>query len=246
LKKAGADFLELPLSVVFKEGEEARGAARLAGLGLPVEVWHALLPGELKVAGSEVVRGRVDNWLRHSMMWARAASAGGVGPKVLVFGSGRARAVEEGFAREEAEQQLLWALHRAADHARAEGFLLAIEPLERASTNMMNTLAEAVRVVERMGRKGVGVTADTRQMAAEEEPLTRLAEAGGHLLHVHVSGPGASPPAEGAAEFEALFETLGRTGYTGRVSIECAWTDFARQAPQAISFLKEVERRCRQ
>ena len=157
---------------------------------------------------------------------------------MVVFESGVLRALHEGFAREEAEGQLLWTLHRAADHARAVGMRVGIEPSSRRATDIVKGLGETAALVERLERKEVGIVAHIGQMPAEGEALERLVQVGRHLLHVHVAATGSAPPGEGRGDFGPLFETLARANYDSRVSIECTWEDFAAEAPKAITYLK--------
>jgi len=253
LKKAGADFLELPVTALFNQGQAASWGEMAQRLALPVEAFHTLFPAPLKVAGPEVDRGRVDGYMRHSFAQLAsfrppASRPSAVGPTaippVVVFGSGKARAIPDEFPKPEAEQQLLWTLHRAADQARANGLRVALEPLARGATNLVNNLLEALALVERVGRNENGITADTTQMEREGEPLEHLPEVSRYLLHVHLAGREFSPPEAGNGDFAGLFHTLARVSYRGRVSIECTWSDFAAQAPEAIAFLKEVMQEC--
>jgi sugar phosphate isomerase/epimerase len=69
---------------------------------------------------------------------------------------------------------LLDAFGRLAEHARAEGVLIALEPLNRYENRMINTLAQARALCEEIGSSHLGIAADTYHMNIEEaDPLRR-------------------------------------------------------------------------
>src|SRR5439155_18475325 len=70
-----------------------------------------------------------------------------LGVEVLVFGSGGARRVPDGFAKEEAFKQLVDFGRRAAREARGHGITIAIEPLRKQETNIKNTAGEGLELV---------------------------------------------------------------------------------------------------
>ena len=77
--------------------------------------------------------------------------------------------------RTEAEDTeiLLDAFGQLAAHAEAEGVIIALEPLNRYENHMINTLADAAALCEKIGlRSSLGIAADTYHMNIEEaDPL---------------------------------------------------------------------------
>ena len=61
-----------------------------------------------------------------------------------------------------------------AEHARAEGVRICLEPLNRYEDHMINTLGQAVEICEAVGSPAMGVCADTYHMNIEEVDLARL------------------------------------------------------------------------
>ena len=71
-------------------------------------------------------------------------------------------------ADEESRRLLVEALVELGEHAVEVGSTLFLEPLNRYEDYLINTLADAVSVVEEVGSPGVAVIADTYHMSIEE------------------------------------------------------------------------------
>ena len=71
--------------------------------------------------------------------------------------------------RSEAEDTeiLLDAFGELATHAKSEGVIIALEPLNRYENHMINTLAEAQALCEQIGSPHLGIAADTYHMNIE-------------------------------------------------------------------------------
>jgi sugar phosphate isomerase/epimerase len=237
LKDAGYDYIELTVvSLMPEKSDEECGEIlrRAAASPLPAEAFNVFLPGDLKITGPEVDEGRVERYLRSSLK--RVADLGG---RVVVFGSGGARRVPDGFPQERAWEQLRGFLHKAADCAEEFGVVLAIEPLNTKECNIINSVSEAVRLSDEVNRPSVKVLADMFHMVVDGEPLESVTVAGNRLAHVHVADTDRLYPGSGRNDFRAFFRALKSIGYDARVSIECRWGDFKAEAPKALEFLRE-------
>jgi sugar phosphate isomerase/epimerase len=162
-----------------------------------------------------------------------------VGGRVIVFGSGGARNIPEGFSRERAEAQLVEFLELAAEHVGKNGMKIAIEPLNRSESNVLNSVAEAVELAQRVNRDAIGVLVDFYHLTLEEEPFDHIAAAGSVLIHAHVADSGRLYPGSGSYPYPAFYGALRGAGYDERISIECNWRDFAGELPRAMRFLRE-------
>ena len=115
---------------------------------------------------------------------------------------------------------LLEALADLGEHARREGVLLLLEPLNRYEDHMVNRLAEAASLAEEAGG-GVRVAADTYHMNIEEaDPAAALLAAGPWIGHVQVSDSNRLEPGAGHVDWPLLCATLGAIGYTGPLAVE--------------------------
>ncbi|RIK34299.1 MAG: sugar phosphate isomerase/epimerase [Chloroflexi bacterium] len=235
---AGFDYLECPLVSLLPEQDESHFAPVLAAYRaapLPARAFNIFLPGDLKVIGPAVDWGRVQRYVETALARARQ-----VGAELLVFGSGKARMVPDGFSREQAGDQLVRFLHQVADVATANELTITIEPLNRKESNIINSVAEGVELAQRVGRAPIRVLADFYHMDEEKEPLSHLSEFKAWLAHIHVADTDRGAPGTGAYPYDEFASEVRRAGYTGMISIECRWRDLAAEAGPAVQFLRRT------
>ena len=158
----------------------------------------------------------------------------------MVFGSGGARRVPEGFDRERARTQILQFLGFCADAYETTGVITAIEPLNLTESNILNTVGEGAEYARTVDRPGVRDLADTYHMEKDGEPLSAIIAAADVLAHTHTADTGRLAPGTGTYDHQALFAALRAAEYDARLSIECTWTDFAAQVGPALTHLKRA------
>jgi sugar phosphate isomerase/epimerase len=148
--------------------------------------------------------------------------AAAVGARVMVFGSGGARRMPEGFTDEAlAWRQLEDAARLAGETAAKYGVVIAMEPLFGRACNFFNGVDEGAAFVDRVAHPNVKLLADLFHMAAENEPLGHVADAGARLAHVHVATPALPETGKGIAyDLRGYFSALRKASYDGRVSLE--------------------------
>ena len=112
-----------------------------------------------------------------------------LGARLVVFGSGPARATPPGYDRHRVPGQILDFLALAAEAAAPYDLDIVIEPLWREKCDTINTVLEAAVVARQTEIPRVAALADWWHMRHEREPLTTLAEARDRLRHVHVPVP---------------------------------------------------------
>ncbi len=245
LADAGADFIELGVSGALAPlGDESAWAemrSEFLALPLPPETFNVFLPGTLRLTGEagqladhETVRQYVFTALR------RAREIGG---EVIVFGSGGARRVPDGFAKERAAEQIRDFLRVCAEASAETGVVIAIEPLNRGECNIINTVAEAVtEYAAVLDHPGIRVLADTYHMERENEPVSVIAEYAPFIAHVHTADTGRVAPGQGEYDHVALFRTLRAAGYAGRLSVEATFKDLPGEIGVSIRHLRAAER----
>ena len=202
---------------------------------LPITAANSLVPGDLKIVGPEVDFDHLTKYLATVMTRAQR-----VGMKILVFGSGNARNVPDGFDRERAQTQIVKFCKMAADLAARAGITLVAEPLNRTECNIINTVAEAMTYVKAVNHRHFQCLVDSYHFWMENEPLESLQSAMPSIRHVHVADKdGRVPPGEsGTADYRPFFRVLKRANYQGAVSVEAAnFNNFETVGKRVISFL---------
>jgi len=98
---------------------------------------------------------------------------------------------------------------------------LALEPLNRYESRLLNTAASAVEMIDRVGCSNVGILFDTFHANIEEpDPTAAIAEAGSRLLHVHLADSNRWIPGHGHVRFDAVWKALTDIGYARSVVLE--------------------------
>jgi sugar phosphate isomerase/epimerase len=207
----------------------------LAAAALPIEATNVFFPGDLRLVGPDADAAAIRAYVGRAV--GRAAA---LGVAVMVFGSGRARSAPEGYPRKRALQELGAVLEVLGEAGARYGVTIALEPLCRAESNLVHTVAESVEVARPLGNPWVGVLADSYHMAQEQEPPENLLAAGDLLRHVHVSDSDRGAPSEGGFGYAGLFVHLRQVGYDGRISVECRWDDWERESREAVALLRRL------
>lgn len=128
LPAAGADYAEAGFSSLMgKSLDQVRPrAAQLEKAGVSLESMNVLFPGDFRLTGPQADFSAVDSYLEENLPKAQA-----LGVKVVVFGSGGARRVPEGFPQEEAFAQLVeLCREHIAPAVAAHGITCCVEPPE--------------------------------------------------------------------------------------------------------------------
>jgi D-psicose/D-tagatose/L-ribulose 3-epimerase len=105
----------------------------------------------------------------------------------------------------------------AADH----GVVLGVETLNRFETSFLNTTAQALELVERIGHPSVGLALDLFHLGIEEKhPADALRAAGRRLVHLQVAENDRGTPGTGSLPWRDVAAALREIEYSGRVVIE--------------------------
>jgi len=240
LAGAGYDFAEWPMSrTVGEMDEDAYRSLRTLTQGLTIrpEAWNVMLPRSIKVVGPDADHAGMKRYVETA--FSRAAELGG---QVVVFGSGGSRAVPDGWAHEEAARQFDDACGLVGDVADRNGMTIAIEPLNRAETNLINSVYEATVIVRRLGHPAVKLLSDLYHVAQEDEPFNDTGAAASLLAHVHIAAP-YSRVMPRAGEMDSMyrdyFRVLKRSGYDHRISIECSQPT-VEEAAEGLTYLRHL------
>jgi sugar phosphate isomerase/epimerase len=238
LRAAGADFVEENVQsflLGMLDDAEWHGLDAAKGSALPVFAANSLVPGDLKIVGPEVDFDRLTKYIGRVMTRAQQ-----VGMKVLVFGSGGARNVPDGFQREKAQAQIVKFCRMAAEAAGRAGVMLVAEPLNKSECNIINTVAEAMTYVKAVDNRNFQCLVDSYHFWVENEPLESLQSAMRWIRHVHVADKdGRVPPGEsGTVDYRPFFRVLKQANYQGAVCVEALnFNDFETMGKRVITFL---------
>lgn len=150
--------------------------------------------------------------------------AGAARAPLVTIGGFRGRLAGPAWAdRAAARAYLLETLHRAAERAAHADVRLVLEPLNRYESDIVNTAAEGLALIEEVGHSHLGLLLDTFHMNIEESTYAGAIEpvmAAGRLWHIHLGDSNRLPPGQGHIDFGEIVAALHGTGYAGYLSAE--------------------------
>jgi len=170
---------------------------------------------------------------------------------------GKARLVDE------SQRKLEWDravknLRIVCHMAEKRELTIAIEPLNRFESDLVNTCEDVIRLIDEIDHPSAKVLLDGFHMNIEEPSIKNaILMAGDKLIHFQVSENYRGTPGTGQTRWSEIFQALVDVGYTGVISIEsftpeikelagavCVWKPLAKNqddfASNGLSFLKRM------
>jgi len=122
------------------------------------------------------------------------------------------------------QQERLWCLenlHQAARRAEQLGIILALEPLNRFETDMVNTVDQAIALVDEVGSGWLKIALDTFHSNIEEKDIpASIVKLGNRLAHVQANENDRGTPGTGHLDWQGMRDALDTIGYRGSLVIE--------------------------
>lgn len=223
LKDIGYDFIEGTVAgFLHPELDEKEFAPQLDNLRscvLPVRSCSGLFPKQFRLTGPAA---KHEEALEYAVKVCKRADAAGI--PVIVLGSSGARNLPEGFDPAQGRAQLIGFCRKLGDLIKDCKVTIALEPLNKKETNLLNTVAEGIEYVDSVDRPKIRLLADLYHMRLEGEVPDVIRKAGKRLLHCHVSEmDGRAAPGTKGDDFRAYLKALKDIGYAGGLSCECRW-----------------------
>ncbi len=241
VRALGYDGLELAPHTLAEDAtrlrpsERAEIRASIERVRLEFVGLHWLLvspPGLHATSNDPDVRRRTWDYVaRATQLCADLAGSRTQWRPVIVLGSPKQRSTNGAMTPPDAVSVLTEELGRLAPQAEDLGVTLLVEAIPKSDTDVVNTLADAVDIVQRIGRPGVQTMFDVHNAADEcEEHVELVRRYLPYIRHVHTNEPDGREPGSGSYDFASLLTALNEAGYPGWVSVEAF--DFSRPAEE--------------
>jgi sugar phosphate isomerase/epimerase len=165
-----------------------------------------------------------------------------LGARVVVWGSASSRNIPVGASREQTWQEIKRFLLRAGEIAKAHALVIGVEPLRKQESNIINTGAEAVRLVDEVNHPNVKMIIDYYHLRMENEDPAILLTAREHIVHLHFANPNGRRWPKSAnedPEYGRFFFFVKQIGYSGGLSIEARGT-FEEDGAASLVFLRSA------
>ena len=233
LEIAPFTFSEDPASITGDERRQYRAIMNSEGLLFVGLHWLMMAPKGLHVTTpDEALRRRSWDHVR-SLIDLCTDLAGGTASAngVMVFGSPFQRNTTGGASREEAAKRFRDLFAEMSSHAAAMHVKLLVEALPKAQSDVVNTLAEAVEIVNSCNMPSVRTMFDTHNAADETDPHADVVDRNfGYIEHVHVNEMDGKHCGKGDYDFKPVLAKLREKNYQGWVSLEAFDFSFGAEA----------------
>lgn len=235
-----------PMSIGDGQAGRFRRIAEDHGLVISGLHWLLVAPAGLSIVSADAaLRGRTV-----AVMERLVELCALMGGRYLVHGSPKQRSVPAGDSPASARERAVACLAAAAKRAEACGVSYCLEPLSTRETDFVNTVAQAVEIVEQVGSPALRTMIDCSAAGqVETESVAALMARwmpSGHIAHVQVNDPNRRGPGQGAMAFAPILATLQRMvaagHYRGIVAVEPFdyVPDGIGAAARAIGYLRGV------
>ncbi len=224
----GYDGLELaPFTLAdnpstLRESDALRLRKVAAGHGIVLCSLHWLLvqPAGLSLSTpDDALRARTIVFLKQLIDFAAACGAG-----VLVHGSPKQRSPAPGQSVADALARAEAAWAALAPHAHAAGVVYCVEPLAPFETPVLNTIADAAALVDRIRSPALRTMLDLSAASlAETEDVASLLRRylqSGHIAHVQLNDRNRRGPGQGDTPVAPVLQVLRELHYGGWVAVE--------------------------
>ena len=177
------------------------------------------------------------------------------GPMYAAVGKARMLSPED---RKKEWEMAVTNLQQVCDMAQERGLSVALEPLNRFETDLINTVADLDKLLKDINHSAAGILLDVFHMNIEEPDMEKaVLTAGERLLHVQIADNYRGTPGTGQVRWDDLQKGLKAVNYQGVISIEsftpeikelagavCIWRHLADDqdqfASEGLAFMKKT------
>jgi D-psicose/D-tagatose/L-ribulose 3-epimerase len=214
--------------------------AKAAEANIGVTICGAFGPSRNLSAEDDAVRSAGLDYLKRYVDFANGLGSPFVsGPMYCAVGATQLLDKE---AREKQWDRAVGSLRVAAAYAKDRGIQLAIEPLNRFETDLINTVDQGLRLVGDIAAPNVGLLLDTFHMNIEEKGIPdAIGRAAGRIVEFHASSNDRGTPGEDHLPWPRIAAALKGADYRGPIVIE-AFTPEIREIAKAVSIWRPLAR----
>jgi len=203
-----------------RHAQRLRAMAAEHNLAIPSLHWLLVKPQGLSLTTADTaLRARTIALLARLIRFAAACGA-----QVLVHGSPQQRAPQPGQSVADALARVEAAFAELAPLAQEAGVVYCVEPLSRLETPVINTVADAALLVDRVSSPALRTMFDLSAASHSEsgpvQEVLRQFLASGHIAHVQLNDRNRRGPGQGDTPVAPVLQVLREMSYAGWVAVE--------------------------
>ena len=243
IQKAGYDFIDLPIAQVslMSDGEFKEMRSYLHSLGLSVPTCNSYATKDIRLVGPDVETQKIRDSYRKVL-----ERAGELGTKAICFGAPWTKHCPEGFSKKDAFAQLADWCSEMGEEAAQYDVILALEPISRQETNMLNNFQQVVELAQAVNHPNIKCLQDYYQMRMDGDTVDSMLTYGReYMAHNHFATyPNRGFPVNKDDDpyIKTYFQALHQIGYDGTICQEglpVSRESFYEEAVRARSFLRQ-------
>lgn len=242
VREAGLDFIEIPLMRLDLFDPKA---VKEKLDGLDVTTSTVLLGPEVDITSfDEGARRRGTDYLKDCV--TASAAVGATSFSGVIYAEYMKDA--KGAPSEQEWQFSADALKEVARHASGLGVSVAVEPVTRYESYLLNTSEQAKKLVTMIDEPNVGIHLDSYHMNVEEKSFyDAVVLAGRHLTNFHMCENDRGIPGTGHVDWDGIFQGFKDIGFDGYLGFEgfadvtdnmSTWV-WRKLAPDGETFVRE-------
>ena len=241
-RRAGFDYVETNFQNISRSADPEFEAFKTAleETEILCESANCFIPGDLPIIGTDFARDEMKAFIENGMR--RGAE---IGLKKVVFGSGGARSLPEGYNYADGIKELAAFLRDVVSPIGEKyGVTVVIEPLRRNECNVIHTLDEGSMLAAFVGKNNIACLADLYHMWGIGDDYENIRKLKGCIKHAHLANPvkpdgsrnRAFPHSVDEFDYRGFIDALEYAGCE-TCSIEAKCEDFESETPLAAKVL---------
>ena len=218
---AGYDFAELDIpEIAVLSGSELKDFRQKIKKGSPVLIASRLLP----VTEPLFFKIGFEPESLRAYLEKACQKTAELGIRALILGNGKARSMLSPSDRQK-EDVFIETLSLMAEIAAKNQQEIILEPLGPRYSNYINTIEQAVYIIQKVGKDNLFTMADLRHMVGSKDKFDSIVRYLPYIHHLHIDYPLSYPerlyPAVGDGyDYSSFFAAIKKSGYTGTLTVE--------------------------
>jgi sugar phosphate isomerase/epimerase len=203
-------------------------------LKTPIYAFNIFFPGDLKLVGPEVNETAILDYVEIILKRISQSDT-----KLIIWGSGGARRLPDGFDKKLAIKQFISIAKKIAKKAENYNITIALENLNSTETNFINTAKEALYVVKKVNHPNLRLNVDIYHMLKENEAPAIIKKTKKYIYHVEIAEKDKrTAPGVVGTDFRPYLAELAKIGYSNKIVIEGNWKHVGDIAKMTKAYLQ--------
>ncbi len=240
----GYDAIELPTFTGIVDLEKTKDALASncssgGTLLRPIVIGAGLAGTDISSESSSVVRNAIEYVKRCVKLCSDLGGSLVCGPLYTAVGKLNYITEED---RKNTFVRMAQAFKEIGDFSKDNGVRVALEPLCRYDTNLVNTSAHGIELVDLINHENIGLLLDTFHMNIEEKSISQaIMNAGQRIFHFHACENDRGTPGTGHIPWESVAKSLQSVKYDGMMSLE-SFTPFEGEFSASMRVWRALEK----